>query len=325
MMKNILTVVVIGKNEGERLESCLEGIKALGSELRDARVLYVDSESTDNSVATAKKLGAEVIALKGGRMTAARARNEGLRYAKTPFILFLDGDVELQRGFVTAALNKLGSSEIAAVSGRLREREPAASLYQYVLDLDWNSLPGEVEYCGGNALVRRDVLLSAGGFRDDLVAGEEPELYRRVSSLRKKVVSIDVPMALHDLEMSRWSQYWERNVRTGYAYAQLARMTRSALRPLWVKESRHNLIKVGLSLLFVIICAASAAFRPEIVLAIPAALIALAVRTGWRERNRSRNPIRLFLYGIHAHLQHVPICWGQIRFLLSRIGMGMYG
>src|SRR5947207_307333 len=53
-----LGVVVIGRNEGDRLRTCLSAVAG-----RNLPVVYVDSGSTDGSVATARGLGADVVAL----------------------------------------------------------------------------------------------------------------------------------------------------------------------------------------------------------------------------------------------------------------------
>src|SRR5438270_7605806 len=66
-------VVAIGRNEGERLRACLVSAR------RDcAAVVYVDSGSSDDSVALARPLGVHVVELDlSTPFTAARARNEG--------------------------------------------------------------------------------------------------------------------------------------------------------------------------------------------------------------------------------------------------------
>lgn len=67
-------VVAIARNEGERLRHCLESLRPSG-----ASIVYVDSGSTDGSVATARGLGVSVVELDLTHpFTAARARNEGL-------------------------------------------------------------------------------------------------------------------------------------------------------------------------------------------------------------------------------------------------------
>jgi glycosyltransferase involved in cell wall biosynthesis len=64
-------VVIIGRNEGDRLRRCLESVAG-----RD--IVYVDSGSTDDSIATAERAGAEIARLDPATgFTAARARNAG--------------------------------------------------------------------------------------------------------------------------------------------------------------------------------------------------------------------------------------------------------
>ena len=97
-------VVVIGRNEGERLRRCLESVRGAAQ-----AIVYVDSGSTDGSVALATGLGATVVALDMRRpFTAARARNEGMRrlQAIAPdlvFVQFVDGDCEMVAGWLPLA------------------------------------------------------------------------------------------------------------------------------------------------------------------------------------------------------------------------------
>src|SRR4051812_30057032 len=99
-----LGVVVIGRNEGERLVKCLASVRAAG-----CPVVYVDSGSSDNSVAVAKSYGAEVVALDPARpFSAARARNEGHahligRFPTIRHVQFIDGDCTLIEGWLEAA------------------------------------------------------------------------------------------------------------------------------------------------------------------------------------------------------------------------------
>ena len=63
-------VVVIGRNEGQRLVRCLASLRG-----RSQVVVYVDSGSTDASVAAARVAGAEVVVLDTSiPFTASRAR-----------------------------------------------------------------------------------------------------------------------------------------------------------------------------------------------------------------------------------------------------------
>ena len=100
---------------------------------------------------------------------------------------------------------------VAVVCGERIERFPHQSLYNRVFDLDWNGPPGPADYCGGDALFRRQVLEESGGYDDTLLAGEEPELCTRLRLKGWTVLHLALSMTTHDLAMTRFSQYWRRS------------------------------------------------------------------------------------------------------------------
>ena len=97
----MISFIVIGRNEGERLRRCLESIHIVVREdaISDWELIYVDSQSTDNSLQIAKDLGAETFLITG-QCNAAIARNIGAQEAKGNILFFIDGDMELQSGFI---------------------------------------------------------------------------------------------------------------------------------------------------------------------------------------------------------------------------------
>jgi GT2 family glycosyltransferase len=219
---NEIGVVIIGRNEGERLGRCLAS--ALGS---GRVVVYVDSGSTDGSVALARSLGAVVVDLDMSRpFTAARARNAGLErlLAEDPavaLVQFVDGDCELVEGWLERARREFADcAELGAACGRLRERFPDRSPYNRLADIEWDTPVGDARACGGIVLMRVEALRQAGGFDAALIAGEEPELCVRLRALGWRVRRLDAEMALHDIAMTRFGQWWTRAVRAGFAYAQ---------------------------------------------------------------------------------------------------------
>ena len=302
-----LSVVVIGRNEGERLRRCLESIRDMNPIRGQVEVIYVDSNSTDASPALAATFGATVIELNAARPSAALARNAGWRAAAAPWILFLDGDTILHPAFPRLALHNAGEASVAAVWGHRREIAPTANLFHRVLDLDWVYAPGLTPFCGGDALFRRAALEQVDGFNETLIAGEEPELCTRLRARGFQILHIDAPMTGHDLAITRWSQYWRRAARAGYAYAQMAWRTRGEQLPLWSVEARGNVLRALVLLALV----AAIPFVPLPALAILAALVA---RSAWRSRWKSSDNFSLLCYGAHSHLQQLPIFAGQVAF-----------
>jgi GT2 family glycosyltransferase len=215
-------LVAIGRNEGERLRRCLESART-----QVAQVVYVDSGSTDGSVALAEGLGMAVVRLDMGvPFTAARARNEGFERLlglapDLDYVQFVDGDCELVAGFVQRAAAHLDTHPRAAVvCGRRRERFPERSVYNRLCDIEWNTPVGRADACGGDSLMRVTAFREAGGFNPDIIAGEEPDLCFRLRARGYEVWRIDADMTLHDADMHRFSQWWTRNVRSGHATAE---------------------------------------------------------------------------------------------------------
>jgi GT2 family glycosyltransferase len=211
-------VVVIGRNEGERLRRCFQSLAGW-------RTVYVDSGSRDDSVRLAREMGVEAIELDPSRpFTAARGRSEGFqylarRYDDISYIQFVDGDCEVVDGWMMKALEVLDERKgVAVVCGRVRERYPNASLYNYLQDLDWNDPVGKVSSSGGIAMMRVDALLQVGGWREELIAGEEPDLCYRLRQAGWAIERVPDMMVYHDSAMTYFSEWWRRCRRTGYAY-----------------------------------------------------------------------------------------------------------
>lgn len=234
-------IVIIGKNEGERLTRCIESLAEYLSQ-----VVYVDSASTDGSLMAAKALGVHVMALDMAiPFTAARARNEGFAkiielFPKVELVQFVDGDCEVLNGWFVAAIDFLkANQEIAVVSGVLSERFPNKSIYNALCDIEWKMPIGEVKACGGNALMRVSAFKAANGFLANLTAGEEPELCLRLRRQGWKIWHINVPMMLHDANMTRFAEWWTRTTRAGYAFAEGAYLHGSSPDQHWVAESKR--------------------------------------------------------------------------------------
>jgi GT2 family glycosyltransferase len=215
-------VVIIGRNEGERLKICIQSVLN-----QTSKVVYVDSESTDGSLVYAVECGIHVISLdKNMPFSASRARNEGFAYLAKKYgelgcVQFIDGDCELLDGWLeTAEGFLLSNPSWGLVAGRVRERFPEYSIYNLLCDIEWNTVNGEVEACGGIFCIRQTAFSQSGGFNIEVIAGEEPELCFRLREKGWKIFRIERSMVLHDAGISKFTQWWKRAVRSGHAYAQ---------------------------------------------------------------------------------------------------------
>ena len=216
--KHQIGVVVIGRNEGERLIRCLDSLRHTTDGL-----VNVDSGSTDGSQQAALDRGAELHSLDlSRRFSMTRARNEGFykmieRMPDAKYVQFVDGDCEVVEGWMETGARVLDErSDVAVVCGRRRERFPENSIYNRMCDIEWNTAVGEAASCGGDAMMRVDVFRRTGGFNEQLIAGEEPELCLRIRQLGWKILRVDAEMTLHDANILHLREWWKRNVRGGY-------------------------------------------------------------------------------------------------------------
>src|ERR1700730_1276925 len=236
-------VVAIGRNEGVRIDTCIRYAVA-----RTAVVLYVASGSTDESVLLAKSAGAQIVGLDMGLpFTAARARNQGYRRLRQlapelSYIQFVDGDCEIEANWSETASAFLDlNQDVAVVCGRRRERFPSRSIYNRLCDIEWDTPIGQAKACGGDALMRTDAFEQVAGYRDELIAGEEPELCLRLRTAGWKIWRLDAEMTQHDAAIVRFGQWWRRHVRSGYAFAQGAYLHGGSSERHWVWETLRAL------------------------------------------------------------------------------------
>lgn len=220
-------IVVIGRNEGQRLVSCLASVVS-----NKFPITYVDSGSSDGSPQRAIDYGADVIALDMSiPFSAARARNEGLQriVGNNPsieYVQFLDGDCILQVGWLGAAVAALEADQnLAAVFGTVEEINPQGSIYNRLCSLEWQSPAGRIQSCGavgGNSMVRLQAFVEVGGFNPQVIAGEDAELAARMLLAKYQIEKLDRPMVRHDANLKRFAQWWRRGIRSGHAIGQRA-------------------------------------------------------------------------------------------------------
>jgi GT2 family glycosyltransferase len=314
-------VIVIGRNEGERLVQCLESALQAG-----CPIVYVDSGSSDDSVSIADSLGVDIIELDRARpFSAARARNEGFerlfeKYPGIPFVQFLDGDCTLLSGWIEAAVRALSEeSKRSAVIGHLLERNADASVYNRLCAMEWRSAPGDLRnygYLGGISMMRAKVFRDLGGFRTDVIAGEDSELGVRMGLAGYKITKIDFPMATHDAGMRSFRQWWLRAVRAGHAIGQRYDINGSSAVRDCARE-RNSTIFWGIGLPLIVL---STAFPTQgVSLLLLAGYSMLGIRI-WRSRrsmgDRSGDAV---LYATFILIAKFPNAIGLVKFFLNKL------
>ena len=193
----MISAIVIGRNEGARLGACLESIhSSLG--ILSHEIIYVDSRSSDESVAVAKAHGARCFILSDERTTAGLGRYVGTKEAKGEYLLFLDGDMQLQKGFCEKAMMAMASRSYDGCTGirkdiYMKNGEVAGENDNYFGCYLERIAP---EF-GGALFIKKEALEEAGGWSPDTIACEEAELHARLKAHGVTIAELPVNMIIH--------------------------------------------------------------------------------------------------------------------------------
>ncbi|MDR3610265.1 MAG: glycosyltransferase [Ignavibacteriaceae bacterium] len=156
-MKNI-SFVIIGRNEGWKLDVSLKSVfdTLLLNNIADvSEVIYVDSNSTDNSIEIAKKYPLTlIIKVTDKHINAAIGRNIGASYSKGDYLIFLDGDTQLIPKFISEIIDQDKTLKYSFVTGNIIE---------YYYDDKWKFIKKLYRTPNGKAYLRDKYEAKIGG------------------------------------------------------------------------------------------------------------------------------------------------------------------
>lgn len=191
----MISIVVIGKNEANNLPKLYQSLEPLSIQ---KEIIYVDSASSDTSVAISQHYADTVIQLEDSpNLCAAAGRYVGALHAKYKWVLFLDGDMELETDFITflnAHEFDRFDANIAGFIGFYRYIYNDKSESENRLLQPKNKV---VSHFGGAVLLQKEVLLKAENWNPSVVANEEIDLYSRIQNLGFQVFGVDKAMVKH--------------------------------------------------------------------------------------------------------------------------------
>ena len=311
-----VSVVVIGRNEARHLDACLRAILDNGYPREALELIYVDSASTDDSVAIAKRHADEVVVAELPGPLPGLARNLGWRRTRYDLIHFVDGDTVLESGWIESAVRAIDEhADAFCVFGRLEETRPNANLYHRAYSFEWNAPSKritEARTSGGNVLVDAVKLRDLGGFDETLEGGEEPDLCTRARLKEYRLLELGRVMARHDMDMCRFRDYWRRGVRCGASYAEIAKRFADTEIPLWVPEVRRNTTQPVLALVTFMAAGPLIGWRWA-ALGFAGVVFLLVGRKAIQARRAGRPWRTVLAYAVHVYFVKIPLLWGQLR------------
>jgi cellulose synthase/poly-beta-1,6-N-acetylglucosamine synthase-like glycosyltransferase len=321
--------VVIGVNAEATLYRCLNSILECSYPRQFLNIIYVDGGSHDGSISIAESLpGVHTVRLNLDFPSPGLGRNAGWKAGSAELVQFLDSDTVLDKDWLRTAVTAF-EPDIAAVAGYREEMHPEHSVYNWIGSLEWNGKPGDADSFGGDVMIRRQVLEDSGGYDEQLVGGEDPELSLRIRSAGWRLKQLDSNMTLHDLAMTRFSQYWKRAYRSGYGFAAVIDKYSSTGMPFWQKEFHRIVVRGGgfwvlslLSVLLILLFPVKLQIVSAAVIFESAALFLLLYprffRVSYFMRDKQLERKQARVYAWHCSLVVLPDILGVARFYLGK-------
>ena len=213
-----LSIIIPTREEGKAIVNTIDQFK--NTLTISHEVIVSDGGSIDKTVEVARSAGARVVEFDKSRPhNAAIGRNDGARIAEGEFLCFIDADVRIPNpdAFFTRALSYFEDARIVGVCGAQRA-EPAVETWADRLSFGWLNfvtwLQNNILHIGvasGKILIlRRSTFDELRGFRETLVAGEDLDVFKRVSKKGRTVFDYSL-MIYHGARRAHkigWTRLW---------------------------------------------------------------------------------------------------------------------
>ncbi len=115
MTEPLVSIIIPVRNEAGLLKNCLESISNLDYPKDRIEVIIADGMSTDDTVNTAKQLGARVVL--NEKKTVSPGRNIAFKLAKGEIIAFTDADCIVDKGWIINSLKYFKDDKVACAGG----------------------------------------------------------------------------------------------------------------------------------------------------------------------------------------------------------------
>ena len=322
--------IIIGVNCEKTLERCVRSIFSGSYPEHKVHIIYSDGGSTDRSIAIAHSFSqVNVIKLNPEYPTPGLGRNAGWRAGRSPYVQFLDSDTILDPEWMITAIEGMKNPSIGAVRGYRRELHPERSFFNWIGDMEWNAKPGECDSFGGDVLIRRTALEASGGYDEELVGGEDPELSWRISHNGWKILMLDALMTSHDLAMLKTSQYLKRSFRSGYGFAAIQSRVSKRGSNFWKADLRRIILKgagffifLFTGIIMLILQQSYIGFAASVLSIIAGSTMLFSPRLFriekfMRENNLKKTEAKKYAW--HCSLVVIPQLFGIMRFYFGRL------
>ncbi len=256
MSDPLVSIIVPTCNSERTLGRCLDSIRV--QTYQNIEVIVVDNGSTDRTIEIAHQYGAKAHVL--GRAERCKQTNYGVQLAGGKYIYQVGSDFVLDPTIVEEATRKCEDEGYDGIS-MFCASDPTISFWAKVRKLEKDCYRGELLYTGARFL-RKDVFEAVGGFRENLVAAEDYDLYNRLNKanfrighIKSQELHIGEPKRLMDVVRKQYyygltiREFLKANPTTGVI--QLSPVRLPLIRN-WRKFAKHPLLTIGFIIYYIV-------------------------------------------------------------------------
>jgi len=196
----MISFIVIGKNEAKNINRCFKSIRKTieYNKLTKYEVIYVDSNSTDNSIEIARGFKEIKIFKITGICNAAIARNIGAKESKGDTLFFIDGDMEIIPEFLPLVYSENIGLKYDFVSGQFENNYyDINGMFLYKENYYTLSKDKYQTTTGGLFLIKEKLWNSVNGMKTKYKANEDLDLGLRLSKIGIKLLRKKELLAKH--------------------------------------------------------------------------------------------------------------------------------
>ena len=245
-----VSVVIPTKNRSALLAEAIERIECQSIPREQYEVIVVDNDSIDDTRSVLEQKARTYPNLRFDlqeKPGAAATRNAGLRIAKGEIILFIDDDVQAERGLIQAHIECHRANPNASVIGAVSMPwgDTTEPFLRYLRDHrilnPYTPSKGPIDfsyYHTCNVSTPTNVLLNVGGFNENfqIYGMEDIELGYRLETAGSRMVFAPDAKAVH-YRFPGYHDFVERSEQAGYSLGQLIRL-HPELKRRFVESSR---------------------------------------------------------------------------------------
>lgn len=174
-----VSVIIPLYNKEHFIQSTIESV--LSQTFQDWEIILIDDGSTDNSAIIAQSIhDSRIRFFKQENLGVSITRNRGIKYAKGEYIAFLDADDKWQSNYLAKMVSLTKDYSTYSVFCSAQKGRPVKTLPDGISIIE-DHCKYDYIFWTGCMLIKKDVFLNTGGFREGVQLGEDRDMWLRIA------------------------------------------------------------------------------------------------------------------------------------------------